>query len=196
MKKIAFLSVMVLMIVALAGCKKGNVSIKTSEIEANTMLIKSDGVVQVATVEEFNESYYDLDELKEFINENLTEFNQEVGNETAIVLDSLEKKDGNAIMVLEYANMDYYAQFNEVEAVLLTEITSDGLAKLPDTLLNAKEDGSISKSDLTSIEDAKAVILNEAYHLIVSENITYYSNGTLIDENEIQTAADGTVVIY
>ena len=88
MKKFAFLSVMVVMIVTLAGCKKGNVSIKTSGIEANTMLIKSDGAVQVATIEEFNESYYDLEELKVYINNNLTEFNQSVGNETAVVLAS------------------------------------------------------------------------------------------------------------
>lgn len=196
MKKFAFLSVMVIMIVALGGCKKGNVSIKTSQIEANTMLIKSDGVVQVATVEEFNESYYDLDELKTYINENLTEFNQSVGNETAVVLDALDKKDGNAIMVLEYANMEYYAEFNETEAKLLTTVTDSDLAELPDTLQSAQEEGSISKSELTTLEEAKVVILNEEYKLIVSDKIKYYTNGTLVDQKEIQTKDEGTVVVY
>ena len=196
MKKFAFLSVMVVMIVTLAGCKKGNVSIKTSGIEANTMLIKSDGVVQVATIEEFNESYYDLEELKVYINNNLAEFNQSVGNETAVVLDSLDKKNENAIMVLEYANMEYYAEFNEVEAKLLTTVTDSDLGELPDTLQSAQEEGTISKSELTSLEDAKVVILNEEFNLIVSGKIKYYSNGTLVDKNEIQTSAEGTVVVY
>lgn len=194
MKRLAFLSVMVLMIVTLAGCKKGNVSIKTSEIEANTMLIKSDGSVQVATVEEFKESYYDLDELKEFINKNLTEFNQKVGNETAVVLDSLDQRKGNAIMVLHYANMAYYAEFNDTDAKLYTSVAD--AKQLPETLINAQEDGSMSKNDVLSLEDAKAVSLSEEYHLIVSGKIKCYTNGTIIDKNEIQTTTDGTVVVY
>ena len=196
MKKFAFLSVMVVMIVTLAGCKKGNVSIKTSGIEANTMLIKSDGVVQVATIEEFNESYYDLEELKVYINNNLAEFNQSVGNETAVVLDSLDKKNENAIMVLEYANMEYYAKFNETEAKLLTAVTDSDVEELPDTLLSAQEEGTILGSELASLEDVKVVILKEEINLIVSGKIKYYSNGTLVDKNEIQTSAEGTVVVY
>lgn len=196
MKKFAFLSVMVVMIVTLAGCKKGNVSIKTSGIEANTMLIKSDGAVQVATIEEFNESYYDLEELKVYINNNLTEFNQSVGNETAVVLASLDKKNENAIMVLEYANMEYYAKFNETEAKLLTAVTDSDVEELPDTLLSAQEEGTILGSELASLEDVKVVILKEEINLIVSGKIKYYSNGTLVDKNEIQTSAEGTVVVY
>ena len=196
MKKLAFLSVMVFMIFTLAGCKKGNVSIKTSQIEANTMLIKSDGIVQVATVEEFNESYYDLDELETYIKENLAEFNQSVGNETAVVLDALDKKAGKAIMVLEYANMEYYAEFSETEAKLLTTLSDSDLEELPDTLQSAQEEGSISKSELTALEEAKVVILNEEYNLIVSDKIKYYSNGTLIDAKEIQTNGEGAVVVY
>lgn len=196
MKKIAFLTVIVVMIATLAGCKKGNVTIKTSEIEANTMLIKSDGAVQVATVEEFTESYYNLEELKAFIHEHLTTFNDEVGNEAAVVLDSLDKKNGNVIMVLEYANMDYYAKFNEVEASFASSITSKDIESFPSTLVNAKESGSINKSELASLTDAKAVVLNEEYRLIVSDDILYYSNGTIIDGNEIQTTEDTTVVIY
>lgn len=184
------------MIVTLAGCKKGNVSIKTSGIEANTMLIKSDGAVQVATIEEFNESYYDLEELKVYINNNLTEFNQSVGNETAVVLASLDKKNENAIMVLEYANMEYYAKFNETEAKLLTAVTDSDVEELPDTLLSAQEEGTILGSELASLEDVKVVILKEEINLIVSGKIKYYSNGTLVDKNEIQTSAEGTVVVY
>ncbi len=196
MKKLTFLSVLVIMIVTLGGCRKGNVSIKTSGIEANTMLIKSDGIVQVATVEEFNESYYDMDELREYINDNLAKFNEEVGNETAVVLDDLDKKRDKAIMVLEYQNLDYYAQFNEVEAKQITKLTAKELEELPTTFESAQEEESISKSDLATLENINVVVLEEEYNLIVSEKIKYYANGTLNGAKEIHTFPEGTVVVY
>ena len=99
-------------------------------------------------------------------------------------------------MVLEYANMEYYAKFNETEAKLLTAVTDSDVEELPDTLLSAQEEGTILGSELASLEDVKVVILKEEINLIVSGKIKYYSNGTLVDKNEIQTSAEGTVVVY
>ena len=159
MKKLSFLFVMMLLLTTLAGCKKGNVTIKTSEIEQNTMLVKSDGTIQVATVEDFNQDYYDLNELENFIKDNITKFNQKVGNDKAIVLDSLDKKKDKAIMVLEYANMEFYAQFNEVEAALLDEVTSDTVQSFATEFVQVgKEDTDFS--ELAALKNAKAIVLN------------------------------------
>lgn len=196
MKRIAFLSVMVLMVVSLAGCKKGNVSIKTSEIETNTMLIKSDGTIQAAVVETFEKDYYDLSELKIFINESVSKYNQKTGKENAVVLDSLDKKKGNAVMVLNYDNMEDYAQFNEVEAQNLTSLSSEDMDKIPDVLKSADGEKEIKKDDLLSMDDVKVVILNEDYHLILPENIQYYSGGEVTGKKEINAVAEGCVVVY
>ena len=198
MKKLSFLFVMVLLLTTLAGCKKGNVTIKTSEIEQNTMLVKSDGTIQVATVEEFNQDYYDMNELESFIHDNITEFNQKVGNDKAIVLDSLDKKKGKAIMVLEYANMEFYAQFNEVEAALLDEVTSDTVNSFATTFVQAGKEEDADSSELESLKNAKAIVLNEEYDLLLGEKIRYYSkNSTYVDDHKVHTSPDGTsVIIY
>lgn len=197
MKKLSFLFVMVLLLTTLAGCKKGNVTIKTSEIEQNTMLVKSDGTIQVATVEEFNQDYYDLNELESFIHDNITEFNQKVGNDKAIVLDSLDKKKDKAIMVLEYANMEFYAQFNEVEAALLEEVTGDTVKSFATTLIQAGKEEADS-AEFESLKNAKAIVLNEEYDLLLGEKIRYYSkNSTYVDDHKVHTSPDGTsVIIY
>jgi len=196
MKRIAFLSVMVLMVVSFAGCKKGNVSIKTSQIETNTMLIKSDGTVQAAVVESFDKDYYDLEELKTFINERVAQFNKNAGKENAVVLDSLEKKKGNAVMVLQYDNMEDYAKFNETDAQYLTSITQDTLSQIPDMLKTPDGEKTISKEELLTMKNVKVVILNEEYHLILPENIQYYTGGDLTGKKEIDAAAQGCVVVY
>lgn len=197
MKRISILIIMIVMLTTLAGCKKKNIVIKPSEIENNTMLVKEDGTIQVATIEEFNKDYYNLDELKSFIDSNITEFNQNVGDENAIKLNSLDKKKDQVIMVLEYANMNYYAEFNQTEAAMISGSDSTEIASMTTSFYVGNEESKIQSTELTLDENARVIVLNEEYELIVNNKIEYYSAGNLLDEQKIHTIPDGsTVIIY
>lgn len=196
MKKFKLFSLICIMMITLSGCKKGEPSIKVSQIETNTMLVKSDGSLQVAIIEDFEKSYYDKDELKEYVKEAIDTFNQSVNNEKAVTLKTLEKRKENVIMVLNYQNFDYYAKFNEVEAYYYDGISNDVLNQLPDTLQCITEGESIEKGQMESIDQKKVIIVNEEYNLIIRGKIKYYSNGTIVNSKEIQTVPEGTIVIY
>lgn len=197
MKKITLLIVLLLGMFAFTGCKKESISMKSSNIEVNTMLVKKDGVVQVATVEEFNKEYYDVSELKQFIQKEITKYNTKVGNESAIVLDSLEVVKKNAIMILEYANMDTYVDFNEVEARYVSNVTQEVLHTFPETFQSVEEERTVSKESIALKEGQKAVCLNEEYEFRVNGKIKYFSGGVLVNNKIIQTGKDQqTIVIY
>lgn len=195
MKKIALLSIMMIMIVTLAGCKKGTLTIKTSSVSENTMLIKKDGRVQVAIVDTFDKSYYSVDEIDSYIKDELTKFNQTVNNNDAIKLVDLEKVKDNIVMVLEYQTFDYYTQFNKVEGNYYSTLTSEVQSKLPQILFNTKDEA-IQGSEATFEENYKVVELKEEYNLMIDGKIKYYNNGERSDSNQIKSQSSGTVVVF
>ena len=195
MKKLALYMVLAICVVMLSSCKKEKVTIEIDKVEENTMLIQTGGGVQVATVEEFNQDYYNIDELREFITTIISKFNQEVNNEAAIVLKELEQADGNAIMVLNYETMEYYAQFNEVEAKYLPSISQEDVEDFPDMLDSTGDDDYVFKDAVLEDEEYKAIILNEAYRVILNGKVKYYTNSTLIDSDEIHSGEGETSYI-
>ena len=136
-----------------------------------------------------------MEELREFINTNISKFNQEVNNETAIVLKELEQADGNVIMVLNYETMEYYARFNEVEAKYLPSISQEDIKYFPDMLESTGADDFVFKDTALEDEEYKAIILNEAYRVILNGKVKYYTNCTLIDSDEIHSGEGDTSFI-
>lgn len=195
MKKLAICIILAISVLALSGCKKEKVTIEIDKVENNTMLIQKDGGVQVAIVEEFTQDYYNMDELREYINTSITQFNQNVNNESAIVLKDLQQSDGNVVMVLNYENMDYYTQFNEVEAKYLSSITQKDITDFPDMLDSTGDDDYVFKDTVLEDDEYKAVILNEGYNVIINGKVKYYANGTVVDSDQIQTGVSGTSYI-
>lgn len=196
MKKFAFLLFLATMMFTVVGCGKGNVSIKPSEIESNTMLVQADGTVQVATIEEFKESYYDIKELESYVLEELAQYHSLVGNDAAITLVSLEQFDDHVVLVLQYASMEDYARFNDIEAKFYSDTTSVSMEELPQQLQVAQKEETIRAEDLLALEKVRIVILHDDITLRTGRPIKYYANGELVNEHEIQTVPEGTVVVY
>ena len=76
MKKLALSVLLILSIIGIAGCSKRNLKINAEKVSTNTMVAKSDGKLQVATVEDFDKSYYKIAELKEFVNIEIDTYNK------------------------------------------------------------------------------------------------------------------------
>jgi hypothetical protein len=56
MKKLILCTIMLLFLLGAAGCRKEEVFISTENVTADTILAKSNGVLQVATVEDFDKT--------------------------------------------------------------------------------------------------------------------------------------------
>lgn len=197
MKKITFYAMLTVCLILMVGCKRKDIVITDEDVKTNTILVKNDGTVQSATVEEFDKSYYNLTELNTFISDNVNKYNQQNG-ENAITLTSLEQKDGNAVLILSFSNIDHYKTFNKVDLNLLTakEAKSSNLT-LPDVFASASDGSYISKDVALKNDKYRVLVLHENIDVYVDGTIKYYSDGALISKSKMQSAADGeTVIIY
>ncbi|MBE5967182.1 MAG: hypothetical protein E7255_09485 [Lachnospiraceae bacterium] len=197
MKKLIFSGILLLCLTGITGCTKDKLILNTKDIEADTLLAKSNGAIQAATVEEFNKDYYNLNELEEFVMKEINSYNQASGGEN-VVLDELERKDGNAVMILSYTGMKHYAEFNKVWAAYFNGGNKEVPMELPDHLVNVKNGSAVNTADVIQNEKLKILIVNEPFDVVVDGSILYHSdNAVIIDKNKLQGSAEGfTVIVY
>lgn len=185
MKKTVLFIIVLLSFLALVGCSKEEIFISTDDVNTNTILVKRDGSIYAAIVEDFNKSYYDLSELNEFISAEVNKYNGNLGS-NEVVIEELELKNGRAILILRYSKMEHYSSFNEVPAAYYSASTQDVALELPDQYVNAKKNSVVDKETAMKNVKNKVLVLYEPYEIIVEGDIKFYSNNaTLLEGNKI-----------
>lgn len=176
MKKIIITLSLIILILAFTGCKKEEVTMPVN-VEKNTLFVEKDGIVELALVEEFNKDYYDIDELKEFADNYINDYNASQGQKVAILADANSHK-GNAMLNIRFKNMKEYAKYQEVDAdnFNIEEANDDDLKKLPDTLISIKKKKTVNKEDYIKNKEIKIIIVNDDIDLLVDGTILFYSD--------------------
>ena len=197
MKKWFLCAIMLLFILGTAGCKKEEKFLTVDDVTTNTILAKSNGILQVATVEEFDKPYYQLNELKEFVSKEIDAYNKKAGY-NKITLEAVELRRVKAIMLLTYSGMDQYANFNDVAAAYFSGGVTEVPLDLPATLVNEKNGSLVSTQEILQSDKYKILVMNEPYDIVVDGTIKYYSeNANYVDENKLQGAAEGmTIAVF
>lgn len=197
MKKLLLCTIVLLLMFGAVSCSKDKLVIKADEISVNTMLALTNGALQVATVEEFDKSYYKLSELNDYVKKQIDLYNQKASKEK-ISIDDIEVQDNKAFMILSYAGMEAYSTFNGVYAAYFNGGTDVSSLDLPTTLINAKNDSLASTEEILKSDKYKILVLNEPFDILVEGKVKYYSeNAVLSEENKVQGAAEGmTVVVF
>ncbi len=197
MKKLALFAMVLLLLPALTGCSGKEKSIKAENVTGSTMLARTDGRIQVATMENFDKSYYDIKELQGFVDKQISSYNKSAGG-NKITIDKVNVINNKAVMLLTYSGMDQYATFNKVTAAYFNGGVKDIALALPATLVNAKDEALASTKEVIANEKYKILVLTEPYHIVVDGKVKFYSeNAKLVDSNEVEGASEGmTVVAY
>jgi hypothetical protein len=197
MKKFILCTALVLMFLLAAGCQKKDIKLTTDDIKSNSLLVKNDGTVQAGTVEKFDKDYYSEDELKQFINDQIANFNKTNGQD-AITMDSLEVKESNAVLILNYSSLNSYNAFNKVDTTLTTTASvRNGEVKLPDVFVSAADGAYASPEAALENDKYKVLILHENTDVFINGSIKYYTTGTLEGKTKLQTGSeDETVIVY
>lgn len=195
MKKLAFYTCILLLFIGAGGCSQREKKIDLNDITVSTILAKSTGEIQVATVEDFDKDYYNISELKDFINKEVSSYNKVAGADK-ITVNSVEEINNKAVMLLTYSGMDQYAAFNDVMAAYFNGGVEDNQLDLPNTLVTSKNKALASTEEVLKNEGYKVLVFNEPYNIMVEGKVKYYSeNATSIDSNEVQGAAEGTTIV-
>lgn len=197
MKKYILSMVLLLLLLGLSGCTKKVVHLSADdEITVNTLLMKRDGTLQVAIVENFNKQYYNLNELNEFVSKEIKTYSDSVGS-GKVTIEDLSVKKNNAVMLLNYAGMEHYSNFNRVAAAYFSTSTENVSLDLPTTYMNTN--GTIVDKE-TAFKNGKyrVLVVYEPYEVIVDGDVKFVSkNTTILSNNKVKTKEDElNVIIY
>lgn len=195
MKKVILCSIIILSLIGLAGCSNKEIKLDAGEIKVNTMLVKSNGQLQVAFVEEFNKPSYNLEDLETYVTSQINSYNKKNGNEL-IQLMELDTKDGRAVILMSFAGMEQYSTFHDFYGAYFTVNAINDNITLPDNFVNYKDGKLVSKDIILKNGNDKVVVVDQAMDIVIEGDIKYYSeNAVLEDKNEIKSAAEGLTFI-
>lgn len=200
MKKIVLCTMLLVFLSVAAGCSKKEIFITAEEIKADTMLVKRNGELQVAIVEDFDKPYYKLSELEEFVSKEINAYNEKAGGEE-VNIDDLGLKDNKAVMVLKYTKMAHYSAFNSMTAAYFSADTDNVALELPDQYVNAKTGLKVDKGVAFKNGKNKVLVLYEPYEIIVDGKVRYYSENVtmstdLLGGTVLKSDGDTSVVIF
>lgn len=181
----------------MCGCsKKADKVLNAEEVETNTIMIGSDGSIQSAIVESFDKDYYKQDELEAFIKKEIDSYNANAGSDV-VVMNSLQIVEGTVRVVFQYKDIASYAQFNNVEAKLVTMEEAITAGMLPDLLKTAKDNQTVAKSEAEKNKKLKVAVISESLNVTVNGNVKYFSEGALLHTDTVQTNGENdSVIIY
>lgn len=159
--------------------------------ERTTVEVKKNGHVTHTIVEDFTESYYDLEGLKDTIEEACEAYNGTMGSEL-VTLEEAEVEDGVLTAVMDYRSASAYAGFNR-QALFTGTVKEayDAGYDLNQTLYSAQEDGGIiGKEGLLNLPKAHILVIREAIDVRVWDKVLYHSDDVIRQDDGSLTVTD------
>lgn len=154
---------------------------KESAAEETFVKFEKDGAVVSTIIEDFDETLYNVEDLKTMVLSEAASYNS-VSGEKSISVDKLEAKDGRVTVTMTFAGAEKYADFNE--KVLFCGTISEAYAAGCDfdiTLNSAKQDGGqIGKEEILAMNDYQIIILEEPITVVTPSKIIYASSNVEI----------------
>lgn len=195
-KGFILLLVSVVLTAILTGCGGSG---ESAAAQTTTIELKKNGGVTHTIVESFSEEYYDLEALKNTMQEACDAFNTGAGGE-AVKVESVTENDGGVTVVMQYEDTSAYAGFNK--QALFSGTVKDAFNAgydLDVSLSAAGEKGAvIGRQDLLNMGEKNIVIVREAVNVKVwGKKILYYSDDVApAADTKTVTVTDGTVLTY
>ena len=160
--------------------------------EESTVYVTKQGTVIGADIEDFNEDYYDEEELETYITESVESYVASNGDGSveleSFKTESSEEHGITAHLYLNYTSYIDYALFNDIVffAGTITQAQDEGYAF--DQQLQAVEDGSLTGivdlkevlgSEESDNEELKAVVIGEETVVKIDGTIQFVSDGNV-----------------
>lgn len=198
-----------LCLAVLSGCFGKKVDL--SKALESTVGINGDGTINELAVESFEESYYSLDELNAYIQEQVDYFNEmnpqpqpskSDGDQVlAVTVKAAELTDEGkqARLELEYLNVDLYNSFNGSSLRILSAAEAAASAELADIgeLTDTKTGAALALSDISGLDKLQAASVAAPMRLTTAGKIVYYGGDlSLVDDHTVQTGEGRAVIIF
>ncbi len=164
----------------------------TEDSSSNIITLEADGSIVETSVEDFDTSEYDRDELEKMVSETIESYNS--GEDEKISLKSLDVKGGKARAVIEYKSAEDYAEYNGMVFQM------GDAADLDITGVTLADDNNeVLTHDMVSKIKGKYVLLNADTTVSVPKKILYVSRNvtkTGKKSADVRKAGIDSVIIY
>lgn len=199
-KNVVLMVLTILSVFSLFACgSKMPKELKAEEIQEETLYIKADGSNQVAYLESFEEDYYNVEELKAFMDKELKPYNEKYG-ENVVTISELELSGKNVVAVLNFLNNKAYAEFSKKlsNKPISYPTFNKIMQEYGDLDFNSvKEEGIQKGSKVINSDKHNVVVITGPILLMTEKKIQYYSAGKLVDENRLRLdEGDEAVVVF
>lgn len=176
-----------------AGCGS-----KTKEEDVTTLELKKNGEIVQTIIEDFGESYYDLEELKATAESMITEYNGSAG-EDKIRLQSAEVTDGVVRLVMTFKKSeDYTGLYRQALFSGTVKEAFKAGYDLDISLNSVKEEGTvISKQDILDMGEKHIAVVRESTTVKTYGDILYISDDvTMGPDNRTAAVTNGESLSY
>lgn len=213
MKKRIVLAMAALMMVSAAGCKKGS----ENRLDVSGLYVKTDLSIVGTFVEPFEKSYYNETELRLMVEDEIKSYNKEKVKVEAfsdedvksdvnlpISLDSVDVKDKQATVIMEYDSGEDYVSFNESYVIgekkgstVHTSLVKDSLDQLEGNFVTEKGK-SVTLDEIKSHGDYKMLYVDFDTTVKVEGKVTYISDNVTVesDNTVTTTSGQGSIIIF
>lgn len=187
MKKLKAIVPVLLCILLVAGCSKNSY-----DADTNTVFALDDGSIVSVLVEDFDKSYYDEDELKSMIDENISSYNGQ--DNKLIEEESFKVTDNQVKLVMKYQSADDYASFNAV--TFFVGSVADAITagyEFDMEFTSTDDDSAVTSEAVKSLTDYQVVIFEEPIKVQTSESIAYFSENLSLEGNKTVSLSEDSV---
>lgn len=186
------LAVMMVCVVWLAGCESDQTEFTKSGIE-----VSEDNTINAVIIENFTADYYQMEELKQFVAEDVANYNTELGS-TAVTVGESSMENGTIRLNLSFQSFDAYNGYMP-EEVFIGDLQGayDRGYNFDRTLNTAGKDGqTIARADLMNMGNSKVIVVTGDLCVRCPSKILYYSTGmTLLDSQTVSADTAGNYFI-
>lgn len=182
--------VLVLCTVFFSGCGS------TFSADENTVYVQKNGKVVTVDIDDLDQDYYDEEELKNFVDDEITAYTDEHGKGT-VKLSDLTVKDGTAVLKMQYKTAEDYTAFNGIELYQGSVVKALAAGYDFDASFSKVEDGSmavsVDRKEILEEDSLKAVIIKADIDVKVDGEILYVSteNVTVTGKDSISIREEG-----
>ncbi|MCI6997281.1 MAG: hypothetical protein MR936_10970 [Eubacterium sp.] len=172
-------------LLTLSGCGK------IEKVAESTVTVDKKGIVTEILIEDFSSEEYQEDELKKSIEELVSTYNEQAGEEE-VTLKKMQVKDGNASVLMQYSTDDAYRAFNQVDffAGTVKQAGKEGYA-FAGAFTDAKGQAVSQGTIPAECQDHSVIIIREPLAVLVPGKILYVSkNMKILGEDCARLAAD------
>lgn len=180
----------------------GGVISPQKSVEQDTIIIEKNGSIKGVICEDFDQDYYNADELQEMLSDEINQYAGVSGSAQAVQQKKFQVKNQKAYVTLLYATDADYRSFNEKEIYIgkINDLLTQNVM-LNQDLISTQDDGtSVPATQISTLGDAKAVVIEEQTAVQTPGAILYHSNNvTLTGKKSATTEGDAenlAIIIY